>query len=51
MQVTHDKVIKVLGKIKCGKPAGSSGITAEMLKAAVKKGTGFLHEFITSTVM
>ena len=42
--VTKDLIRKALGKMKCGKAAGISGISAEMLKAAGEVGIQLLTE-------
>ena len=49
--ITDKMVIKALGKMKCGKAAGPSGIIVEMLKAAGKNGIVFLRELITSVMI
>ena len=48
--ITDEMVIKALGKMKCGKSAGPSGIIVEMLKAAGKKGIDFLRELTLSVI-
>ena len=42
--VTKDLIRKALRKMKCGKAAGSSGIIAQMLKAAGEVGIELLTE-------
>ena len=42
--VSNDLIRKALGKIKCGKAAGLSGINSEMLKAAGEVGIELLTE-------
>ena len=42
--VTKDLIRKALGKMKCGKAAGLSGINADMLKAAGEVGIKLLTE-------
>ena len=49
--ITDQMVIKALGKMKCGKAAGPSGIVIDMLKAAGNDGIVFLRELITSVMM
>ena len=50
-QITDQMVIKALGKMKCGKAAGPSGIIVDMLKAAGNDGIVFLRELIISVMM
>ena len=42
--VTTEHITAAIGKMKCGKAAGPSGVTAEMLKAAGPEGTELIRQ-------
>ena len=44
--VSANQIRRALGKMKCGKAAGPSGIIAEMLKAAGEEGVGLVRKLV-----
>ena len=44
--VSANQIRRALGKMKCGKAAGPSGIIAEMLKAAGEEGVGLIRKLV-----